>query len=1106
MSDFYTPEHISDDSTQNCQSQHPLVRDGISQQQRLLKTLLPSHVKVDERSMKDLVQFVHELGTEIQYFEYDGAAVVKDTWDIFFEITEQEWEEFDLDAYLGKLKIEKQTQPHLALFFGFLYMFQVAQQDLNTITKRHLDFYYRDVLQLNENPSVPDQAAVIFKLAKNVDEYLIKEGAQLKGGKDDTGVERIYEVVDDIVINKAQVTDMKAVFANIHDRLKDDMVGLQNDHRLYASEVANSSDGEGGKIENEEKSWRLFGQPEFTSTTSGSSTERPEPGVGFAFASPVLFLAEGTRTITLQLTFSVVPGLAGKLQNEDFIVRLSGEEEWLVAEAAVAGDTHASNTTITLKRKLTEGQPAVIAYDGEVLLQPFKTQWPVIQVLLNTENTDNPFVYKLLKEVKPQSVNITVHVEGVKDLVLQNDNAVLDPSKPFFPFGNRPYEGSKFYIGSWEVFQKQLTSLEVQFQWNGLPEDTFSDYYTNYGGIPTSDTDPPQASTSRKNSSFKIDIKGLNKKNWADLATHKQLITDDNGDDIDDEDDLPDPGSYSKLNSIGGLLAMTRDVEMEEFDEYDVHTQKGFIRLTLKGVDFGHTLFSNAYARQAIELAKESPADWAQLPNAPYTPSLQELSLAYDSTVSYNFDNTETSEENTEQFFYIEPFGVKEVVKDSATKLVPLFEDEGNLYIGISKLVPPQTLSLLFQVAEGSANPNRTTQDINWAVLADNEWVPFDEKTILSDTTNGLLTSGIIRLSVPEEATNNNTLLPSGNYWLRASVTDQSDAISKLIDIRAQAALVKFKDNNNDPDHLRVALSAGSISKLVKSDSAIDKVEQPYASFGGEVKEESRDYYTRVSERLRHKQRAITIWDYEHMILQKFSSTYKVKCINHTRFEGALENYSEMAPGHVTLVVVSNVQNKNAVDPLRPMTSLSMLEDIHTWVDGLNPMSAEIHVRNPLYEEVKVSFKVKFHTDNFGYYRNKLKQELREFLSPWSSDCAADITFGGKIHKSIILIFVEERSYVDYVSCFKMHQIVPLNPDNNPNEDIDEAVATTAVSILGSADSHDILQLDETAEGCDCPENEVLTTEQIASADECPCYGEITSLEDTPEAEIIDLT
>ena len=176
---------------ENCISQNPLVRDGISQQQRLLKTLLPSYVSVDERSIQDLVGFVKDLGSEIQYYEFDGTNVVKDTWDIFFQITTEEWDQFDLDCFIQKLKIDKETQPHLALFFGFLYMFRVAQDDMNTITKRHLDFYYRDVLQLKENRSVPDQAAVLFNLAKNTDSYLVKAGTQLKGGKDDIGVERI---------------------------------------------------------------------------------------------------------------------------------------------------------------------------------------------------------------------------------------------------------------------------------------------------------------------------------------------------------------------------------------------------------------------------------------------------------------------------------------------------------------------------------------------------------------------------------------------------------------------------------------------------------------------------------------------------------------------------------------------------------------------------------------------------------------------------------------------------------------------------------------------------------------------------------------------------
>ena len=334
---------------ESCRSKNPLVRDGISQKQRLLKTLLPSYVSVDERSMKDLAGFVKNLGSEIRYFEYDGSTVINDTWDIFFDIASGNWEDFDMQSYLEKLKIKKETQPHLALFFGFLYLFRIAQDDMNTITKRHLDFYYHDGLQLKENPAVPDQVAVIFNLAKNVDYTLISKGTRLKAGKDDTGVERIYEVQKDIVINKAKITDIKSVFINIHDRLKDDVPGLENDNRIYVSPVANSEDGEGGKIQNEEKSWRTFGEPLFTGSGGNYTADRKQPEIGFAFASPVLFMAEGTRTVTLEINLLEAVTFSG-LNHDHFIVRFSGEKEWITADAVSPVQSNLSGSTLTIER------------------------------------------------------------------------------------------------------------------------------------------------------------------------------------------------------------------------------------------------------------------------------------------------------------------------------------------------------------------------------------------------------------------------------------------------------------------------------------------------------------------------------------------------------------------------------------------------------------------------------------------------------------------------------------------------------------------------------------------------------------------------------------
>jgi hypothetical protein len=148
---------------------------------------------------------------------------------------------------------------------------------------------------------------------------------------------------------------------------------------------------------------------------------------------------------------------------------------------------------------------------------------------------------------------------------------------------------------------------------------------------------------------------------------------------------------------------------------------------------------------------------------------------------------------------------------------------------------------------------------------------------------------------------------------------------------------------------------------MVVADSAVKKIEQPFTSFGGRTKEQNNDFYTRVSERLRHKNRAITIWDYERIILQNFTSVYKVKCLNHTRYEGTAVSVNEAAPGNVSLIVISNIRNKNAVDPLKPRTSLVVLDDIKEFIGKIRSPFINLYVYNPLFEEVKVKFNVRFH-------------------------------------------------------------------------------------------------------------------------------------------------
>ncbi|MEL6867144.1 MAG: hypothetical protein AAFP19_22155, partial [Bacteroidota bacterium] len=103
-------------------------------------------------------------------------------------------------------------QPHIALFVTFLKLFQSAQDQLNGLNKAHLDFYYKEVLKLSKRAAEPDRVHLIFELAKNLEDFLLQEGTTFKAGKDDTGVELIYENEENIVLNRAIVAQLKSIY------------------------------------------------------------------------------------------------------------------------------------------------------------------------------------------------------------------------------------------------------------------------------------------------------------------------------------------------------------------------------------------------------------------------------------------------------------------------------------------------------------------------------------------------------------------------------------------------------------------------------------------------------------------------------------------------------------------------------------------------------------------------------------------------------------------------------------------------------------------------------------------------------------------------------
>jgi hypothetical protein len=1040
---------------------NPLQRDGTNRNQRLLSALdpdSPDFVKIDERSRKDLVKFANEFAKQIIYYNADNLP--DGYWDSFFNL--------DLNDLLCIIK-NSTLEPHLALYLAFLELLRYAQKDINTITQRHLDFYYKQFLQFPERAPVPDKVHLIFTVARNVDTFLLTAGNLLSAGKDIMGKELLYGTDADIVLNKASVESLKTVF-----------VDIANGFKLYAADVANSADGFGKKLQGTNATWNTFGESQ-KDKAPRMRTMR-DADIGIALASDLFLLSEGTRIISL--TFHLRKFKSGDrvinfALNNSFLAYLSGEKGWVgsfMPFVLISPDTDVSipdnenyyyyklEMTLTIPSET----PPITNYNDAIIKEGYNTQLPLLKLMLNNNDTD--FIYLTLNSLELLSIDITVSVNGLTDLIIETDQGTVNSKKPFQPFGAIPIIGSSFYVGASELMQKDINVLTIHIIWLDMPKDIES-YYARY-----------QISSSSQRATIASFIAKLNYKKddeWnerrvylfdaAELDTKNIYI---NSTDLDSKSNAP----------INENFVFSFELTDPTNPPYQIQA-------------FGHKEYPPIYTAAAIAQSKLTTPDPSAFPYPPYTPVIKQLTIDYTSSKTYSgFETSSEDEIYGAQYFYIEPFGQRQVISAEESGIIyflPQYLEEGNLYFGMKDLTPPQILSVYFQLAEGTGSKAIEGLEINWSYLSNNHWILLSDLNILSDTTNQFQVPGIINIEIPEDATSNNTILPFGLYWIKAA-TENSGAASKLINVKAQAVTATFIDNNNDPGHLLQPLPANTITKFVTRHAEITGVSQPSVSFGGKPTELTDDYYKRISERLRHKKRAIQIWDYERMALEHFPSLYKVKCLNHTSVDTPTIPRSEIAPGYVTLVVIPDLKNKNAANPLQPRTPENTLEEIGNFIAGHASPFVQVNVENPLYELILVDCKVGFYAGfDPGYYGNQLNEEIKKFLSPWAYEEGEDIIFENTIYKSKILAFIENRPYVDFVTDFYMYHIFdgfvnngigemvinmdfivadppgtdPYHPTINQmaididfviGYDVESAVAKTSKSILVSASEHRI--------------------------------------------------
>lgn len=976
--------------------QYLLSTDGVNQLQRSLPALNPLTIQMDERGKRDILSFLIALSAQIRYYDLQNQSL--GDWRPFFDYfvgSAGLMSESELDNQL----INKQDwSPHLILLLAFLKAFSYAQQDLNGLTAKHLRYFYQDVLQLQRRAAQPDQVHVIFELAKNAVPTLIAKDTLLDGGKTSTGKPLQYALDSEIVVNQALVEQVKSAFVDITPSGKS---------IVYRADDAKAVKG------SDSSSWRPLGQSQLALSPEQRNMEATS--LGFAIASPALLLAEGDRTITLTL----------KLQTEDpsppapqllspFVeIDLTGEKGWLVPDSISAELTAGPDLVIILT--FSAAAEAITGYIEKTHAGNFITSWPVVRCKAKPE----AHMLETLGAFTVQTVEISVAADGLKNLVFQNDQSLQPPDKPILPFGSQPLIGSNLYIGSQEVFSKTVSSLELHLEWQDPPTD-FATYYSAY------------SNPSVSNTAFSADLYLLAARNWQTrLLFNQSLFQTSNPTLIKDMPVLP--ATFNTQTAGSGFV---RRPELAPITTYDNKAVQGFIKLVLTGPTkgdlgnqpptapfeaFGHKTFATVYTQQAIALSQfDGIGTPPELPKPPYTPTLKSVSLDYTAKETFQPSNPN----GVDQFFIEDIFGPIEVQKNETARLTPVLPGQGALYIGVRNATPPQLLSFLFQVEKGDVPGAEilVSQDLYWSYLAQNgNWRELAAQDIVEDATQGLQQAGIVRVNLGNDASSQASAMPLGLYWLRLAAKQRADGAGSVHDVALQAARATLVLPDEDlaayEQHLAQPLAALSISKLVKKITSIKRLRQDYPSFGGLSPETDDAFFRRISERLRHRNRTVSAWDYEHLILEAFPEVFKAKCLPHMDVDNTLQ------PGHVKIVIVPDFRKHPTGDPLQPRINAAFLKTIESYLTGAHATTfAAIHVSNPTYETLLVDCKVAFQPGfDPGFYALLLNEEIKRFLSPWAYEEGQDIVFGGKIYKSELLAFVEGRPYVDYVVDFQIY-------------------------------------------------------------------------------------
>lgn len=642
-----------------------------------------------------------------------------------------------------------------------------------------------------------------------------------------------------------------------------------------------------------------------------------------------------------------------------FQARLSGAQGWLTPAPPSLRWKGAGWLSLSLR--LDRAAPAVVPADP-ALHPGAPAGAPLLQLWLGERVRIYPL--SLFEALLWRELRLSVKVEGLRQLQLHNQLGELDPGKPLQPFGPLPDPASQFIIGAAELAAKPLQSLSLRLSWSGLPSGlgAFAAHYASHG-------------VRVGNGDFAVRAAVLRHGEW-------------------EEDESQPLLPLFSSHASGSLMPEHRLVIPDELlrerwlpesgdvaARYSGSARGGFLRLRLAAPADG--LFGHArYAQLLTEvLSHNARPRWRAgaplpMPSVPYTPLLARLSLDYRASMSLRLADAVPDTE-PHAIWHLRPLGQQKLWPSRSGRLptlLPHVRDDGSLAIGLSCASPQGLagpLSLLFELDPGGAREQWVARwpqaPLHWAAWQDGRWQALEPRRVLRDSTAGMLRSGVVLLDLPPLPPAQAGEMPEGLVWLRLASPAPSARFAGLLGVRAQALQARQLDGGE-------TLPAGRFDQARIAQAPLRAVQQPHASFGGRPAEDEIGLRTRVSERLRHRQRACQAWDFERLVLRQFPEVERAACL--TEHEAA---------GVVTLVVIPHVARNQA--PLATQAAalpVALLRRIEEWLRPLASPFVRLSVRNAGYERLQLRAALRLHPGvPAGALLRRAHEAVQAFLSPW---------------------------------------------------------------------------------------------------------------------------